>query len=157
MAKSVALRLSFAKRLALLGTAMAAVAFPVTLGIMNPPAVQAQSQKSAATSPAFEVASVKPNHSVTGNSSIKTAAGGRFTAENVSLRALIQLAFDIKDFQLAGTPGWIGTEKYDSVAKTGGPKEMRSDEELKPLLQALLVDRFRLSFTARRNSFPCMR
>jgi uncharacterized protein (TIGR03435 family) len=100
------------------------------------------------------VASVKPNRSVTGNTSIKTAPGGRFTAENVSLRALIQLAFGIRDFQLAGGPSWIGTEKYDIVAKTGAPKEMSSDEELKPLLQALLADRFMLKFHRQTKQLP---
>jgi uncharacterized protein (TIGR03435 family) len=154
MANRVGLRLSYVKKLALLTAGVAAVASPLIVGVMNPPAIQAQSQQPAATARAFEVASVKPNHSVTGNSSIKTAPGGRFTAENVSPRALIQLAFGIRDFQLAGGPGWIGTEKYDVVAKTGGPKEMSSDEELKPPLQALLVDRFMLRFHRQTKQLP---
>jgi uncharacterized protein (TIGR03435 family) len=55
---------------------------------------------------AFEVASVKPNLSVTENSGENTA-GGRFTATNDTLKQLLQLAFDVKGFQIVGGPGWL--------------------------------------------------
>ena len=70
-----------------------------------------------AQTPAFEVASVKPNVSVTENSGENTAAG-RFTATNDTLKQLLQLAFDVKGFQITGGPGWLDAARYDIVATT---------------------------------------
>ena len=92
-----------------------------------------------AQTPAFEVASVKPNPSVTENSGENTVAG-RFTATNDTLKDLLQLAFDVKSFQIVGGPGWLDAARFDIVATTGKPGDI-SDAELRPMLQALLADR----------------
>src|SRR5690348_17513804 len=92
----------------------------------------------------FEVASIKPNRSGSGSSEDNTSAG-RLTVRNESLKELIQLAFDVKDFQIAGGPGWIATERYDIDATTGNAGEL-TDGELRPLLQSLLADRFAFRF-----------
>lgn len=91
----------------------------------------------------FEVASIKPNQSGS-PSSVETSVGGRLTATNVSLRMLIQYAFGVKDYEIAGGPSWLGTEKYDIVAKAVTSKKL-SEAELEPFLQALLADRFKLT------------
>src|SRR5579863_7711314 len=88
--------------------------------------------------PAFDVASVKPNTSGTGNFSMGTSHG-RLTATNVSVRTLI-----LKGFQVTGGPGWLGTERYDVVAKTENTSV--SDDDLWLLLQPLLAERFKLRF-----------
>jgi len=106
--------------------------------------IAAASIPANAQTPAFEVASIKPNPSITENSGENTARG-RFTATNDSLKQLLQLAFDVKDFQIVGGPGWLGTARYDIVATTGKPGDV-GDAELRPLLQSLLVDRFVLRF-----------
>lgn len=97
-----------------------------------------------AQTPVFEVASVKPNLSVTENSGENTA-GGRFTATNDTLKQLVQLAFDVKGFQIVGGPGWLDAARFDIVATTRKAGDI-SDAELKPRLQALLADRFALKF-----------
>ncbi len=56
---------------------------------------------------------------------------------------LVQFAFGVKDDEIVGGPGWLATEKYDVSAKADTTKELR-EEELRPLLQTLLADRFRL-------------
>jgi uncharacterized protein (TIGR03435 family) len=96
-----------------------------------------------AQTPAFEVALVKPNPSVTENSGENTA-GGRFTATNDTLKQLVQLAFDVKGFQIVGGPG-LDAAKYDIVATTGKSGDI-SERDLRPMLQALLADRFALKF-----------
>jgi uncharacterized protein (TIGR03435 family) len=61
------------------------------------------------------------------------------------LKQLLQLAFDVKGFQIAGGPGWLDAARYDIVATTGKPGDI-DDRELRPMLQALLADRFALKF-----------
>lgn len=97
-----------------------------------------------AQTPAFEVASVKPNLSVTENSGENTAAG-RFTATNDTLKQLVQLAFNVKSFQIAGGSGWLDAARFDIVATTGKPGDI-GDAELRPMLQALVADCFALKF-----------
>lgn len=93
-------------------------------------------------SPQFEVASVKPNHS--GNTSSGENTGhGRLTVTNDTLKQLIRIAFDIKDFQIEGGPRWLDSDRYDIVATTGSAEDI-TDQQLRPLLQALLADRFQL-------------
>jgi uncharacterized protein (TIGR03435 family) len=99
---------------------------------------------SAQTPHEFEAVSIKPDKSGTGNHGENTARG-RFTVTNDSLKELIELAFGIREFQIAGGPGWIGTERYDIIATTGTGRDL-GDTELRPLLQGLLADRFALKF-----------
>jgi uncharacterized protein (TIGR03435 family) len=81
--------------------------------------------------------------------------GGRFTATNISLKALIHFAYGVQDFQISGGPAWLESDKYDVEAKAEGSSEgdMRSMSEeqrqleldkRKLMMQALLAERFRL-------------
>jgi uncharacterized protein (TIGR03435 family) len=99
----------------------------------------------SAQTQSFEVASIKPD--LTGSDSRRagTDPGGKFAAVNVSLKGLIAYAFGVRDFQVTGGPGWLDSDKYDIVAKADTTKEMSRDE-VKPYVQALLADRFRLKF-----------
>src|SRR5580692_8522282 len=89
--------------------------------------------------PAFDAASVKPNTSGTGGFGMGTSHG-RLTATNVPVRMLILKGFHAKEFQVTGGPGWLGTERYDVVAKTENARI--SDDDLWLLLQPLLEERF---------------
>ena len=64
----------------------------------------------------FEIASVKPAGPDVRTANVVPGAGESLTITNVPLRKIIMYAYDIRDFQLAGGPGWID-EKYDIVAK----------------------------------------
>jgi uncharacterized protein (TIGR03435 family) len=92
---------------------------------------------------AFEVASIRPNHSSATDSNVDSTPGGRLTVTNESLSALIRLAFGVKDYQISGAPGWIDSERYDIAAKTADGGKMSFEDE-KSLLCALLADRFAL-------------
>jgi uncharacterized protein (TIGR03435 family) len=96
------------------------------------------------TAISFEVASIRPNLNG-GADSIRTKDGdGRFTAINQSATMLILTAFDIRRFQLVGGPRWLDSDKFDIVAKTGGTGSI-TQEQIGPLLQSLLADRFQLN------------
>jgi hypothetical protein len=66
-----------------------------------------QSQSSSVGGPRFDVASIKPNVSGDLRVSIQASPGGRFTATNAPLRALIRHAYQLQDFELAGGPKWM--------------------------------------------------
>src|SRR5262245_52896455 len=82
-----------------------------------------------AQSPTFDVASVKPN--LSGTNMVNFGwAGGRFTAENASLRMLISLAFGdgaplpqnriVVNEQWMGDGSYLSSEHFDIIAKTDG-------------------------------------
>lgn len=74
-------------------------------------ALAASAAPRAQTGASFEVASIKPNKSGPGAFTITAPPGGRFTATNVTLRALIQNAYGTQALQVSGGPGWIATDQ----------------------------------------------
>jgi len=101
----------------------------------------------------FEVASIRPNQSGSGSVTVGTSPGGRYSATNVSLKSVMQTAFGVRDFQIAGGPGWLGTDRYDISAKAATPLEL-NNEQLRPYLQALLAERFNLKFHGTTKELP---
>lgn len=91
--------------------------------------------------PSFEVSSIKLHSS----SGINERSGidenpSAVRVENLPLKALIETAYGIRDDQLSG-PGWLATVRYDVVAK---PPAGVTQSQLRPMLQSLLAERFRL-------------
>jgi uncharacterized protein (TIGR03435 family) len=91
--------------------------------------------------PAFEVASVKP-HSVASPHLFQFLPGGRFRAANTWIRYVILQAYDLKDYQVSGGPGWIGSDRYDIDAKAADPAA--GEAQMRLMLRTLLADRFQL-------------
>jgi hypothetical protein len=89
----------------------------------------------------FDVASVKPTASSDGRALLQ-ATPGRLEMSNIAPRRLILNAYDIQDYQLVGSPGWIDSDHYDIQAKADGNPTVRQMEG--PMLQALLEERFQL-------------
>lgn len=99
---------------------------------------QDQRQDQRQKKPAFEVASIRPAVFGSHPRSIQYSAG-RFTASNVPLRALIEEAYDIRDFQVSGGPDWVNSDQYNITAKAEGDA---SKAQVREMLQTLLADRF---------------
>jgi bla regulator protein blaR1 len=97
----------------------------------------------AQTQPKFEVASIKPSNSADHRLRFDIQPGGRVTAANFTLKRLIQQAYGIKDFQITGGPGWIGSDPFDITAKA--EVSTTNYEQIKLMLQLLLAERFRLA------------
>src|SRR5262245_51332674 len=70
--------------------------------------------------PTFEVASVKPNLSSSTSSMQDVRPGGLFIATNRSVATLIQFAYQLPGYQIAGGPEWVRTSKFDVNAKAAG-------------------------------------
>jgi uncharacterized protein (TIGR03435 family) len=119
------------------------------LGVRTAPCLPAQS--AAGDKMAFEVASVKSNHS--GNDrSVFHYTSERLTATDMTTKDLIQLAYFAQDFQLPKGPEWINSARYDIDAKVPDPiaeklRKLNQVQQADPIglmLQSLLADRFKL-------------
>jgi uncharacterized protein (TIGR03435 family) len=126
------------------------VAGLLALGVMIAPRSLARGQTAR---PSFEVASVKlkPPGS-TGLMSISPPGAGRFTATNVTLELLIGMAFGVDSDRISGQPNWLSSAQYDVIAKPEGDGGLTS-EQLKPLLQQLLEQRFKLAIHREMKDF----
>jgi beta-lactamase regulating signal transducer with metallopeptidase domain len=118
MTHSVASRLGLGRKLLLTVAGVAAVGGPISFGLTHATPSRAQSPAPAPSpSPTFAVASIKPNKSGDRGMRIMYEPGGRFTATNISLKALIHFAYGVQDFQISGGPTWLESDKYDIEAK----------------------------------------
>src|SRR5581483_1995962 len=60
------------------------------------------------TAPAFEVVSVKLHtDAAPARHLFQFQPGGRFHASNTWIKFLVEQAYDLKDYQVIGGPGWI--------------------------------------------------
>jgi uncharacterized protein (TIGR03435 family) len=93
----------------------------------------------------FEVASIRPNVTNDRIVTINVGPGGRFTARGYTLPLLIQRAYGVMGWNIAGGPEWMHTTRYDIVAKAVVPGNLL-ERQLRPMLQKLLAERFQLRF-----------
>jgi len=69
----------------------------------------------------------------------------------MTLKDMIELAWQMQPFQLSGGPPWLDSIHYDIVAK---PEAKASFDEMRPMLQALLADRFQLRTHQETKELP---
>jgi uncharacterized protein (TIGR03435 family) len=100
----------------------------------------------------FDIVSIKPNPDGHGLDA-GAQPGGRYTARNVPVMFLLTEAFGVKAYQISGATKGLDEDRYDIVAKANVSYEL-SNEQLKPLLQAMLVDRFQMKFHTETKEFP---
>lgn len=152
MTPRIARRLDFGKKLLLGALASAAVAGPVLVGLFTAPVSKAQS---ASTEPAkFEVASIKPSKEGPGRVMIQIQPGGRLDAKNVNVKFLIQQAYGVRDFQIIDAPSWVNSERFDVLAKAPDGTANLTPDKLRPMIQALLEDRFKLVLHRETKEMP---
>lgn len=128
-----------------------ALAVPICLlfASMFPAASQTPQQigntaEHKATPPAFEVASIRPVPAGReGLISIGPYGVSRFTARNMPLTMLIELAYNVDGQSIVGQPKHIDSTLFDVDAKTEADIPLNY-KLLQPLLQELLEQRFGL-------------
>jgi uncharacterized protein (TIGR03435 family) len=111
--------------------------------LFAPLLVFAQSPKAV-----FEAASIKPSAPNTPGYSWRSDPG-RLTVQNMSLKNLIMLAWDVKSYQIAGGPKWLDGDRFDITAKmdeseANATRGKGADARIRMALQALLAERFQL-------------
>jgi len=107
----------------------------------------------AQSRPTFEVASVRPSTDDTNDGYWSPPGTGKFTAHNLSLTRLIILAYGVDPDQIANKPSWFDSAHFDVTAKPSGNVSL-TREELKPMLQSLLQDRFHLATHTQTKLMP---
>lgn len=116
------------------------------VGLLSTEAMaQARAPQSDVQPPSFAVASVRAHdpNDIKDTDNFQPYPGGRFTATNCSLWMLIHYAFQVQPYQITRAPGWIKSEHYDVDAK---PAEAHPTDDIPPMLQVLLEDRFQLKY-----------
>ena len=93
----------------------------------------------------FDVASVRENTQPDAPSGLRRSPDGSVRAERMRARFLITIAYGLQPFQLVGVPVWATDTYYDINAKPA-PGSATGREQMSEMLQALLVERFRLTF-----------
>ena len=109
------------------------------IGIVVATAAFSQAQAPAE----FDVASVRLNTANDRIVTISVGPGDRFAARGYTLVLLMQRAYGVMDWNVTGGPGWIRTDRYDVSAKAGVAGNL-TEAQLRPMLQRLLAERFKL-------------
>ena len=144
----VARELNRTKKAALAIAVAVVLVAPIIIGIINAPAIRAQS-----TEQHFEVASLKPNP---GCENIPTKGNlspspGRLELPCATLQGFIMLAYgtfrdgstiNSEFLHIEGGPAWTKSEYYGLAAKADGP--LRTEMLAGPMLKAFLEERFQL-------------
>src|SRR6476660_6825747 len=106
----------------------------------------------APDSPAFDVVLVKENRSGDdGVSMIPSPSGISIT--NATLQMILRLAYRIQDDQIFGGPDWLTKARFDVTGKRDSTVPLAFDD-LRPMLRAVLNDRFRLMTHAETRELP---
>lgn len=110
----------------------------------------------------FEVASVRPHPPAVDRPLIKKPdanpiriSGNRVTLEMIGLKDLIMAAYNVKEYQVSGGPPWMSRldSFYDIEATTPG-NAAASINQVRPMLQALLSERFHLQLRRESKQLP---
>jgi len=98
--------------------------------------------------PKFEVASVKPSEGQ-GLQSVRPLPGG--LNADATVRRMMQNAYNLQPYQIAGGPDWVNSERFEVDAKAGGSA---SRAQLFLMLQSLLEERFQLRTHRETREMP---
>jgi bla regulator protein blaR1 len=145
------------------------IVFAVPLGLFMCTASRAQ-QPSSGSQPEFAAASVKPSASDDSRTLLQVLPGGGLRVSGATLKFLITLAYEVRSFQILGGSGWISSDRFDVMAKSDGStnseKEPRDpskvtaaqlkgmQDQMRPKLQALLAERFKLNLRRETREQP---
>jgi uncharacterized protein (TIGR03435 family) len=112
----------------------------------------------AASSPTFEVASVKPAAPYKGGPLHIATTGGpgtddptRLTFSNATLTMVLQSAFDLQDTQKISGPNWLNIDMFDIAATL--PRGASKDQ-MRIMLQNLLAERFHMAWHREKQDLP---
>jgi uncharacterized protein (TIGR03435 family) len=81
--------------------------------------------------------------------------GGSLRITNGTLRAILETAYDFREFQILGGPGWVNSERYDILARSGDSARAGTPAEeieaVRQRLRRLLAQRFKLEVHRERR------
>jgi uncharacterized protein (TIGR03435 family) len=114
-------------------------------------------QEAPAAAPlAFEVATIKPTEPITagpGKMMIRMGVqndGAMVKYNGMTLKALVQNAYSVKDYQVTGAP-WMDEQRFDISAKL---PDGANKDQAPEMLQNLLKDRFKVTLHREKKDHP---
>ena len=123
----------------------------------NPPGV-AEALPPIPVPTEFEVADVKPSDPDSRMGRFQMQPGGRFVSQGMPLSFLVSRAFNsFNNAEVVGLPAWANSERFDITAKapSAGPIGPGLDMEwVAPMVRALLVDRFKMTYHKEERPVP---
>jgi bla regulator protein BlaR1 len=156
--------LTLHRKLLLAAASVVVIATPVVVGALTAAPHVRVSVRPAEAADArrvkFEIIAIKANASGPHRFAINAPPGGRFSATNVTLRALIQAAYHLQAAQIAGGPNWLDTARFDLLAETDGndaslaPLASAAPTQMQRTLQEILADRFKLVVRTETRDAP---
>ncbi|MGH9596123.1 MAG: TIGR03435 family protein, partial [Edaphobacter sp.] len=122
--------------------------FMVCLAVLALPvacyAGQAATEISNTQPKVYEVASIRPSSPDPSDSAITNITGDRFVASTLSVRIMVNIAYDIStpDY-ISNVPEWTNDARFDIQAKLEDDPAHQTELQREPvILRALLADRF---------------
>jgi uncharacterized protein (TIGR03435 family) len=154
----VSRRLTAARNLILTAAGLGAVSVPIAIGILHAQQLPPPAYK-------YEVVSIRPAAPGEMNSGFSPGAQGGLKARNDTAMQLLTFAYDARDYQFVGAPGWARSERFeinltpDQSEIVLGPDVPRAQIEgwlsrNRQRMQAVLRDRFGLVLRAETRELP---
>jgi uncharacterized protein (TIGR03435 family) len=154
MSEHVVCRLDFTRRVLLTVVAVAAIAAPIVVGLFHatPSRAQSQDENGAGTENIVESATIKPSelntatYAGTKQHMIRMMYGpDGFDARNVTLRAILEEAYQVQANQIEGGPDWLDSAAFDVQVKVHKsslelPPPKRNMDQVRLALQQLLAE-----------------
>ena len=132
-----------------------AVCFLCGIFLQDSSPLRAQSAASQSPAPqaTFDAVSIKPSKSGNNLIGIRPEPGGRLVAMNVTVETLITMAYSTlgQPIKIFGLPSSSTAAHFDVEAKAAGNASM---DEMRPMLQAMLADRFKLAAHRETRQLP---
>jgi uncharacterized protein (TIGR03435 family) len=156
---------SYKKMLPAIAGLLALAAFGV-MGLAKPPQRRSTHQSQPAVPLSFEVASIKESKSFNMRKVMMRIMNppndGRFYGTNLTLKMLIQMAYQVQGSQISGGPNWMNSDRFDIQAKSDSAVNSRL-AKMNPyegrlaksrMLQQFLTDRFKLQIKRETKKLP---
>jgi len=128
-----------------------------TLAYAAQNAPTAQADSTPAKLPVYDVVSIKPNKSGNGEWGWGGSADS-YTGTNLSIKSLLQAAYDIKPDLISGVSGPIGSARFDVIAKIVDPDpavmKKLTDKQRQAMLLPFLTERFQLKAHTETKILP---
>jgi bla regulator protein blaR1 len=154
MSEHVVRKMDFTRRVLLSTFAIAAITAPLVFGLFHatPGRAQSQDDNASAIESIVESATIKPSelntatYAGTKTHMIRMMYGpDGFEARNVTMRAILQEAYQLQANQIEGGPDWLDSDAFDvqvklrKSAEDAPPSKQRMDQ-VKLTLQKLLAE-----------------
>jgi uncharacterized protein (TIGR03435 family) len=127
--------------------------FPFALILLSIAPSAARAQSAAVPHAQFEVASIKPGAPGAHGPTFYNPTRERFAVESITTKALIAYAYDVREFQISGGPGWLASEEYTIVAR---PEGDAGGERILAMVRSLLAERFHLTVHRESKEMPVL-